>query len=135
MVSSWGKGAAQKSRRWGSSFSGKARSFALRVPLAEARGAGSAPWDGAAAFSLGGADFRSSRKAPTMAASNVATLLASVVLGLALFAETLRPGPVGPALAVPGLLLMAGGILVLAVGGADTAPSAPEAVVLNGGAS
>ncbi|HUO47546.1 MAG TPA: DMT family transporter, partial [Acidimicrobiales bacterium] len=47
--------------------------------------------------------------APTMAASNVATLLTSVVLGLALFDETLRHGVAGPALAVPGLALMAGG--------------------------
>jgi hypothetical protein len=70
--------------------------------------------------------------APTMAASNVATLTASVVLGLVLFAEVLRPGVLGPALAVPGLGLMAGGILVLALGGGDTAPSAPEAVVFGG---
>jgi hypothetical protein len=69
--------------------------------------------------------------APTMAASNVATLTASVVLGLVLFDEALRPGVLGPALAVPGLALMAGGILVLALGGGDTSPSAPEAVVLN----
>jgi drug/metabolite transporter (DMT)-like permease len=68
--------------------------------------------------------------APTMAASNVATLTTSVALGLALFAETLRPGVVGPALAVPGLALMAGGILMLAVTGKEPTAAVPGAAVL-----
>jgi len=59
--------------------------------------------------------------APNLAASNVATLVASVVLGVALFAETLGRGAIGLALSVPGLVLMAGGILALARGG--VAPS------------
>jgi drug/metabolite transporter (DMT)-like permease len=59
--------------------------------------------------------------APNLAASNVATLVASVVLGVALFAETLGRGAIGLALSVPGLVLMAAGILALARGG--VAPS------------
>ena len=55
--------------------------------------------------------------APNLAASNVATLVASVVMGVALFAETLGRGAIGLALSVPGLVLMAGGILALARGG------------------
>jgi drug/metabolite transporter (DMT)-like permease len=52
--------------------------------------------------------------APNLAASNVATLVASVVLGVVLFAETLGRGAIGLALSVPGLVLMAAGILALA---------------------
>jgi len=52
--------------------------------------------------------------APNLAASNVATLVTSVVLGVALFAETLGRGTIGLTLAVPGLVLMAVGILALA---------------------
>jgi drug/metabolite transporter (DMT)-like permease len=59
--------------------------------------------------------------APNLAASNVATLVASVVLGVALFAETLGRGAIGLALSVLGLVLMAAGILALARGG--VAPS------------
>jgi hypothetical protein len=44
-----------------------------------------------------------------------------VVLGVALFAETLGRGAIGLALSVPGLVLMATGILALARGG--VAPS------------
>jgi hypothetical protein len=56
-----------------------------------------------------------------LAASNVATLVTSVVLGVALFAETLGRSAIGLALSVPGLVLMAAGILALARGG--VAPS------------
>ncbi len=59
--------------------------------------------------------------APNLAASNVATLVTSVVLGVALFAETLGRGVIGLALSVPGLVLMVAGILALARGG--VAPS------------
>ncbi len=52
--------------------------------------------------------------APNLAASNVATLLTSVAVGVVLFAETLGRGAVGLALSIPGLVLMAGGILALA---------------------
>ena len=55
--------------------------------------------------------------APNLAASNVATLVASVVLGVALFAETLGRGAIGLVLSVSGLVLMAAGILALARGG------------------
>ena len=50
----------------------------------------------------------------------VATLVTSVVLGVALFAETLGRGATGMAFAVPGLVLMAAGILALSTG--DSAP-------------
>ena len=52
--------------------------------------------------------------APNLAASNVATLLTSVVIGVVLFAETVGRGAIGLALSVPGLVLMATGILALA---------------------
>lgn len=52
--------------------------------------------------------------APNLAASNVATLLTSVVLGVVLFAETLGRGAPGLVLSIPGLVLMAGGIMALA---------------------
>lgn len=52
--------------------------------------------------------------APNLAASNVATLLTSVVLGITLFAETLGSGAPGLVLSIPGLVLMAGGIVALA---------------------
>lgn len=54
--------------------------------------------------------------APTMAAANVTQLVASVALGLALFAETLGRGQSGLVFAVPGLVLMVAGILALSVG-------------------
>ena len=54
--------------------------------------------------------------APTMAASNVATLLCSVAMGFALFSETFGRGALGVALAVPGLVLMVAGIVVISVG-------------------
>ena len=55
--------------------------------------------------------------APTMAASNVATLVTSVAIGLTLFAETLGHGAAGFALALAGLVLMVAGIVALARGG------------------
>jgi drug/metabolite transporter (DMT)-like permease len=61
--------------------------------------------------------------APTMAASNVATLVTSVLLGVTLFAETLGHGAIGWAFALPGLVCMAAGILALSSG------EAPELVM------
>jgi len=54
--------------------------------------------------------------APTLAASNVATLLCSVAIGFALFSESFGHGVLGVALAVPGLVLMVAGIVVISVG-------------------
>jgi drug/metabolite transporter (DMT)-like permease len=55
--------------------------------------------------------------APNMAASNVVTLVVSVLLGVVLFDEVLSHGTIGSVLSVPGLVLMATGILILARGG------------------
>ncbi|HXX91102.1 MAG TPA: DMT family transporter [Acidimicrobiales bacterium] len=54
--------------------------------------------------------------APTMAASNVATLLCSVAIGFALFSESFGNGAAGVAFAVPGLVLMVAGIVVISIG-------------------
>jgi drug/metabolite transporter (DMT)-like permease len=54
--------------------------------------------------------------APTVAAANVAQLLVSVAIGFALFSETFGRGALGVALAVPGLVLMVGGIVVISTG-------------------
>jgi len=69
--------------------------------------------------------------APTMAAANVVQLVTSVALGVVLFAETLGQGALGVALAVPGLLLMAAGIVTLSTGGVpeEVMPGVATAVV------
>jgi drug/metabolite transporter (DMT)-like permease len=54
--------------------------------------------------------------APTVAAANVAQLLVSVAIGFALFSETFGRGVLGVALAVPGLVLMVGGIVAISTG-------------------
>jgi hypothetical protein len=70
--------------------------------------------------------------APNMAASNVVTLVVSVVLGVALFDETLGNGAIGLALSVPGLVLMATGILILAKGGVAPAVVPGVATAIEG---
>ncbi|HYA68066.1 MAG TPA: hypothetical protein VED63_04955, partial [Acidimicrobiales bacterium] len=55
--------------------------------------------------------------APTMAAANVTQLVASVALGVTLFAETLGRGLSGLVFAVPGLVFMVAGIVALSGGG------------------
>ena len=70
--------------------------------------------------------------APNLAASNVVTLVVSVVLGVALFDEVLGHGSIGLALSVPGLVLMASGILILARGGVAPAVVPGVATAIEG---
>jgi hypothetical protein len=62
--------------------------------------------------------------APAMASSNAVTLFASVVLGVAVYGETLsKTGGAHSGLAIVGLLIAVGGVALLA---GSTSPQAPD---------